>query len=149
MTTKLDTLSNDSRPDQRRKLLGRGPGSGRGKTCTRGHKGMGARSGCKKRHGYIGGGVPLHKRMPTRGFSNERFRKRLDTINLGMIDKIYEEGETVNLETLRQKGYLKGKSHGIKVLAEGKLTKKVNFQIEALSEGAREQLTQLKVEFNV
>ncbi|MCH9608717.1 MAG: 50S ribosomal protein L15 [Chlamydiales bacterium] len=149
MTTKLDTLTNSSRPKKRRKLLGRGPGSGKGKTSGRGQKGMGARSGCKKRHGYIGGGVPLHKRLPTRGFSNARFRKRLDVINLGMIDSIYEDGEVVSLETLREKGHFKGKSFGIKILAEGELTKTVSFEVKAISQGAREKLKKMKIETNV
>ncbi len=149
MITKLEFLTNPQRPAKRRKLLGRGPGSGKGKTCGRGHKGMGSRSGYKTRQGYIGGGVPLHKSSPTRGFSNERFKKRLDTVNLAMIEAIYNEGETVSLETLREKGYLKGRSHGLKILAEGELTKKVAFKIEAISKGAREKVKKLKVDINI
>ncbi|MFN0065827.1 MAG: 50S ribosomal protein L15, partial [Chlamydiales bacterium] len=106
----------------------------------RGHKGMGARSGYKTRHGYIGGGVPLHRRVPTRGFSNGRFTCRFDVINLEQIEEIYQDGEEVSLETLRQKGYLKGSSNGVKVLGKGELTKKVSFKIERISEGARAKL---------
>jgi len=145
MSLKLQSLSNVSRGWKRRKLLGRGPGSKRGKTCGRGQKGMGARSGCKKRLGYIGGGVPLHKRVPTRGFSNARFACKLDVINLAQIDVIYKDGETVSLESLREKGFLKGRSNGIKVLANGTLSKKVTFQVEGFSEGAKEKLKEVGI----
>ncbi|MCP5469689.1 MAG: 50S ribosomal protein L15 [Chlamydiales bacterium] len=137
MSIKLEALENISRPKKRRKLLGRGPGSGRGKTSGRGQKGMGARSGYKTRQGYIGGGVPLHKKVPTRGFSNAKFTCRFDVINLEQIEKIYEDGETVSAETLREKGYLKKSTNGLKVLGKGELTKKVKFKIERISESAR------------
>src|ERR1700722_4703610 len=96
----LDNLKNTTRPSKKRKLLGRGVGCKKGKTCGRGHKGSGARSGYKSRYGAIGGGVPLHKRLPTRGFSNAKFKRSFDVINLGEIESIYKEGETVSLETL-------------------------------------------------
>jgi large subunit ribosomal protein L15 len=129
MTLKLNSLQNISRPYKRRIIVGRGPGSKRGKTCRRGQKGMGARSGYQTRQGWEGGGVPLFKRLPTRGFSNARFSCKLDVINLSQIDKLYKE-----------KRFLKGCSHGIKVLGEGTLTKKVSFQVEALSQSAKEKL---------
>lgn len=137
---KLESLANTSRPHKRRKLRGRGPGSKLGKTSGRGQKGMGARSGYQTRPGYVGGGVPLHKRIPTRGFSNARFACKLDVVNLGQIDLLYKDGEIVNLETLKEKGFLKGQSHGIKVLSSGKLSKKVSFQVEAFSIEAKEKL---------
>jgi len=140
MIMKLESLQNVSRPYKRRIVVGRGPGSRRGKTCRRGQKGMGARSGYQTRQGWEGGGVPLFKRLPTRGFSNARFSCKLDVINLSQIDKLYKNGETVSLETLKEKGFLKGCSHGIKVLGDGTLTKKVTFQVEALSQSAKEKL---------
>lgn len=140
MSIKLEALENVSRPKKRRKLLGRGPGSGKGKTCGRGQKGMGARSGYKTRQGYIGGGVPLHKRVPTRGFSNASFTCKFDVVNLEQIEKIYNDGETVSVETLREKGYIKNSSNGIKVLGKGELTKKVTFKIERISNSAREKV---------
>ncbi len=142
---KLESLENSSRPYKRRIIVGRGPGSRRGKTSCRGQKGMGARSGYQTRQGYEGGGVPLFKRLPTRGFSNERFRRRLDVINLDQIEKLFQEGETVSLETLREKNFLKGSSHGIKVLGNGNLTKKVNLQVEAVSESAKDKLKNLGI----
>ncbi|MEZ5315460.1 MAG: 50S ribosomal protein L15 [Chlamydiales bacterium] len=137
---KLALLKNTSRKQKRSKLLGRGPGSKRGKTCGRGHKGMGARSGYTKRLGYIGGGVPLHKTVPTRGFSNFRFAKKLHAINLKQINAMYDEGEIVNLETLKAKGFIKGQSNGVKVLADGELLKKVSFQVESFSYGAKKKI---------
>lgn len=142
MTLTMETLQNVSRPKKKRKLLGRGPGSKKGKTSGRGVKGMGARSGYKARHGYEGGGVPLHRKVPTRGFSNAQFRVELDVINLAQIEAIFKDGETVSLETLQNKGYLKGPSHGIKVLGNGKLTKKVIFQVEGISESAKQKLNE-------
>ncbi len=140
MTTKLESLQNTSRPYHRRKTLGRGAGSRSGKTSGRGHKGAGSRSGYKSRQGYIGGGVPMHRRMPTRGFSNARFACRLDAINLDQIEAYYKDGETVNLETLREKGLIKTNSHGVKILGNGELKKKVKLQVEGVSQGAKEKL---------
>ena len=140
MTLKLDSLKNSSRPAKRRIIVGRGPGSRRGKTSRRGQKGMGARSGYQTRQGHEGGGVPLFKRLPTRGFTRGRFLRRLDVINLDLIERLFKDGEIVSLESLREKGYIKGNSHGVKVLGNGTLTKKVTFQVEALSESAKEKL---------
>lgn len=140
MIIALESLKNTTRPSKKRKTLGRGSGSRRGKTSGRGHKGAGSRSGYKTRARYIGGGVPLHKRLPTRGFSNARFARRLDGINIGEIDACYQDGETVSLETLREKGLIKRCSNGIKILGSGELTKKVKFQVEGISSGAIEKL---------
>jgi large subunit ribosomal protein L15 len=140
VTFKLENLKNTTRPHRRRIVLGRGPGSRRGKTSGRGQKGMGARSGYQTRQGYEGGGVPLFKRLPTRGFTRGRFLRRLDVINLDMIDKLYKDGETVSLETLRDKGYIKGVSHGLKILGNGTLTKKISIKAEAFSESAKKKL---------
>lgn len=137
---KLEQLSNSTRPYKRRKLLGRGPGSGSGKTSGRGVKGAGSRSGYRVRAGKEGGGVPLFRRVPTRGFSNARFAKKLDCINLDKIDALYKEGEVVSLETLIEKGCFSARSHGVKVLGKGSLTKKLNFQVESFSASAKKKL---------
>lgn len=137
---KLESLKNTSRPYKRRKLLGRGVGCKRGKTCGRGHKGDGSRSGHKQRYGNIGSGVPLHRKVPTRGFSHVRFAKRLDVVNLDQIEAVFEAGDTVSLESLKQKGFIRGASYGVKVLGNGTLTKKVKFDVAAISESAKEKL---------
>ncbi len=149
MTTQLHELQNATRPYKRRKLLGRGIGSKSGKTCGRGHKGAGSRSGYKRRAGHIGGGVPLHKATPTRGFSNAPFQTRYDVINFIHINEWFEDGETVSVETLQAKGLLKGASNGLKVLATGELKKKVSFRVEALSKTAKETIEKLKLECNI
>ena len=147
MSLKLENLKNSERPKKRRKLLGRGPGSKRGKTCGRGQKGMGARSGYKTRPGYIGGGARLHMRLPTRGFSNASFTCRYDTINLCQIEKLYSDGETVSAKTLKEKGFVKKLStNGVKILGSGELTKKVKFQVSRITDGAREKIKDHEIE---
>src|SRR6202035_5633980 len=96
----LGNLKNSTRPAKNVKRVGRGLGSGLGKTCGRGEKGAGARSGYKRRHTYEGGQFRMFMKMPIRGFSNARFRKEYEAINLGQIDKLFENGEEVNLGTL-------------------------------------------------
>lgn len=124
MTT-LGTLSNGSRGRQGIKRVGRGPGSGIGKTCGRGIKGAGARSGYKRRHGYEGGQMRLFQKLPTRGFTRGRFAERRESVNLDEIDRVYQEGEVVSLETLRQKGFIERRCAGVKILSRGSLTKKL------------------------
>ena len=145
----LSTLKNTSRPKQKVQRVGRGIGSGRGKTCGRGEKGAGSRSGYKRRYTYEGGQFRMFMKMPERGFSNVRFRKAYDVVNLEQIDRMYEDGEVVNLQTLAARGYLSGKTYGIKVLGKGELTKKVTLEIHDLSESAREKLQQANIVFTI
>lgn len=145
----LHSLKNSSRPFKRRKIVGRGMGSGRGKMSTRGHKGAGSRAGWKSRARYEGGQLPLYRKLPGRGFSNTRFQKKLDAINLGQIDMLFADGDVVNLQTLHDAGFLSGTSHGIKILSEGTLTKKVRIEANAISKKAEEKLTQAKVSYTI
>jgi len=146
---RLHGLANSSRPSKRRKRVGRGPGSKIGKTCGRGVKGAGARSGYKSRARYEGGQLPLYRKLPVRGFSRAGFQRKFGTVNLSDIDGAFEDGETVNLETLREKGFLKSPQHGLKILGNGELTKKVTVEAHAYSEGARAKLTAQGLTFNV
>lgn len=126
-----------------RKKIGRGPGSGHGKTSTRGHKGDKARGSSKV--GFEGGQTPMHRRLPkqrglgvgltSRGFNNGRYKTHYEIVNLGVIEGKYEAGETVNAETLKAKGLVRG-SLPVKVLAEGALTKKLTVQVAKLSASA-------------
>ncbi|SCA63554.1 50S ribosomal protein L15 [Chlamydiales bacterium SCGC AG-110-P3] len=141
----LHSLKDESRGRQARMRVGRGMGSGKGKTSGRGQKGQGARSGYKRRYGKEGGQFPLYLKLPTRGFSRVRFRKELHTINVGQIEDMImagalKETDTINLELLRSVGYISGKSHGLKVLGDGELTKAVHIEAQAVSSGAREKL---------
>lgn len=127
---------------KRRKRVGRGSGSGLGKTCGRGTKGAGSRSGYKRRHGSEGGGAPLYMRLPTKGFSRGAFRKeKVVIVNLEKLDQRFEEGDEVNIESLRQKGLCKrGSNVQVKVLAKGELRKKLSIALHAISKSAREKL---------
>ncbi len=136
----LSTLSNDARGRQSRRRVGRGQGSGLGKTCGRGEKGAGSRSGYKRRYTYEGGQFRTHMKLPIRGFSQARFRKPLHVINLGQIEEIFQDGETVNLATLRQKGFISGESHGVKILGDGEISRKVNLEVNAASKSAQEKI---------
>ena len=139
--TDLSKLSNSSKPPKRRRRVGRGTATGVGKTCGRGVKGAGARSGYKRRHTYIGGGLRLFQRLPQRGFTRGRWQKRLDIVNLADIDKFFADGETVNRESLEKHGFINQNSHGIKILGKGKLSKKIAaFEVDAVSASARAQI---------
>lgn len=145
----LHSLKNDTRPKVKRKRVGRGLGSGLGRTCGRGQKGMGARAGCKRRDGREGGQMPLHMKTPIRGFSHARFRCPYHVVNLWQLQEIFEDGQEVTLKTLRERGVIRGESYGLKILGEGELTKKVRIEAQAISAGAREKLQQQKIAFVV
>lgn len=147
--TKLHELKNTTKEVKVRKRVGRGIGSGLGKTCGRGEKGRGSRSGCVSRAGYEGGQFRLYMKLPIRGFSNVRFQHRLTPINLSQIDKLYQNGEVVSVETLRNYGLVNGKVHGIKILGNGELTKKVTLEVHAISGSAREKLQMAKIKFTL
>jgi len=143
----LNTLQDTSRPHQNTRRKGRGPGCGKGKTCGRGEKGAGSRSGYKRRLTYEGGQFRTFMKMPIRGFSNARFAKRLESINLDQIQELFVDGEVVNAITLAEKGFVSGKIHGIKILGNGELTRKVTIEVDALSNAAREKLQHAKISF--
>lgn len=137
----LNTLTNCCRPKKNRKRVGRGTGSGSGKTCGRGEKGAGSRSGYKRRLGYEGGQFRLYMKLPERGFNNTRFRTEYEVINLGQIDSVFNDGDVVNVETLAERGLINGcKRTLIKLLGDGELTKKVTIEVHAASESAKQKL---------
>jgi large subunit ribosomal protein L15 len=137
----LSTLKNTSRPKKKVQRIGRGIGSKRGATSGRGGKGDSARQGYKKRFGYEGGQVPLYRKLPIRGFTRGRFIKHTHAISLATLERNYQDGETVNIATLREKGLIPRKvPGGIKILANGELTKKVNIEAKHFSEAARAKL---------
>lgn len=143
----LGSLKDVSRERKARIRVGRGPGSGKGKTCGRGEKGAGSRSGYKRRYGYEGGQFRMFMKLPIRGFSNARFAKEFETVNLDQIERMFEEGEVVNRKTLIERGFLRGKGHGLKILGKGEIKKKVTIEADAISAGAREKLQQAKIAF--
>lgn len=125
------------------KRVGRGIGSGLGKTSGRGAKGAKSRSGYKRRYGNEGGNVPSHQKFPKRGFTRGHFFEELNVINLDRIDELFGDGDLVNSQTLRDKGYLKKIEARLKVLGRGKLTKKVRLECSAMSKTARDKLDTL------
>ena len=145
----LHSLENSSRPFKRRRRVGRGIGSGVGKTCGRGVKGAGARSGWKSRARYEGGQIPLYRKLPERGFTRGKFLRRLDSINLDQVEKLFNNGDMVNIESLKRVGYLKGESHGVKLLGRGELTKKLSFEVAGVSTAADEKLKALGCSYTI
>jgi large subunit ribosomal protein L15 len=147
--TRMDDLFNWTRPDPRSKRVGRGQGSGLGKTCGRGQKGRGARSGCVSRAGYEGGQFRTFMKLPIRGFNNAEFRTEYQVINLDQINSIYSDGETVNMVTLIEKGFLSNANQPLKILGSGELTKKVVVHADAISASAKEKLLKANIEIHL
>ncbi len=147
---KLSELKNTSTTRRNFQRKGRGPGSGRGKTSSRGHKGQGARSGYRRRYGHEGGQKRLYKTLPTRGFTRGRFFEEHYIINLAMIEKMFNDGDVVNYQSLKERGLAKRRlPGGIKILAYGELTKKVKIEANHFSESAVKKLEEKKVEYKV
>ena len=136
---KLHTLAPNEGATKERKRLGRGVGSGTGKTSGKGHKGQNARSGGGVRPGFEGGQLPLFRRLPKRGFSNAPFKVRYATINLSDLNR-FEDGALVTPEILKEIGLVKNQLDGIKVLGNGTLEKKVNVKAHKFSSVAKEQI---------
>lgn len=124
------------------KRLGRGIGSGLGKTSGKGHKGQWARSGGGVRPGFEGGQMPLVRRIPKRGFNNI-YRKEYSIVNIGALNDRFEDGEIVNAQSLLEKGVLsKIEAYGVKVLGNGELTKKITVQANKFTESAAQKIEQ-------
>jgi large subunit ribosomal protein L15 len=121
-----------------KKRVGRGPGSGHGKTSGRGEKGQKSRSGFHRMLGFEGGQMPLHRRLPKRGFTNI-FKKVNAVVNVSDLER-FDNGATVDESALRQAGLVKGQKDGIKILGDGKLTKKLTVHATKFSESARRQI---------
>ena len=118
---------------------GRGPGSGNGKTAGKGHKGQNARSGGGVRPGFEGGQLPLYRKLPKRGFKN-RFATHYAIVNVGTLNARYEDGATVTLENLMEKGVINKALDGLKVLGDGELTKKLTVEAAVFSATAKEKI---------
>ena len=134
--------------NKKKKMLGRGQGSGHGTTSGKGNKGQKARSGGKTYVGFEGGQMPLYRRLAQRGFSNYPFKKTFQIVNLSEIDKRFNEGETVDEVSLFDKGLIKGRKKSgafqadfpVKILGNGVLSKKLKFKIGTMSASAREKI---------
>ena len=120
------------------KRIGRGHGSGWGKTAGKGHKGQKARSGGSIRPGFEGGQMPLQRRIPKRGFNNI-FAKKIVSVNVGSLE-VFEDGAEVTAAALIEKGIIKKEYDGVKILAGGKLSKKLDVKASAFSETAKQKI---------
>ncbi len=135
---KLHELSPAPGSKQKPKRIGRGHGSGWGKTAGKGHKGQKARSGGGVRPGFEGGQMPLQRRVPKRGFNNI-FAKKIVSINVASLNR-FDDGSTVDAKSLIEAGIIKKEYDGIKILSNGNLTKKLNVKANAFSESARQKI---------
>ena len=122
-----------------RKRVGRGPGSGHGKTASRGSKGAKSRSGFRFKRGFEGGQTPLHRRVPKRGFHNP-FRVEYAVVNLDTLGEAFEAGTAVTPELLRERGLVRQKRALIKVLGRGDVTKKLTVRAHKFSETAAQKI---------
>jgi large subunit ribosomal protein L15 len=121
-----------------RKKVGRGPGSGMGKTSTRGHKGLKARSGGNVRPGFEGGQMPIYRRLPKRGFFNI-FKTNNAVLNVRDLDR-FEDGATIDVDVLREAGLVKGQVDGAKILGQGEITKKFSVKNILVSKTAKDKI---------
>lgn len=134
----LSQLSPAEGSKKTRNRVGRGHGSGNGKTAGRGHDGQNSRSGGGVKPGFEGGQMPLYRRLPKRGFTN-RNSLRIVGINLSMLDK-FEDGSTVTVANLIEAGIVKNPRDGVKILGNGEITKKLVVQANAFSASAKEKI---------
>lgn len=135
----LHTLKPNPGSKHRKRRVGNGESSGLGKTCGKGNKGQKARSGASIRPGFEGGQMPLHRRLPKKGFNNTRFRDKIQAVNLSQLEAKFEEGTEVNENTLRAVGLVQGTCDAVKLLGNGELTKKLTIIVDLASASAREK----------
>ena len=133
---KLNELQRNIGATPAKKRVGRGPGSGLGKTAGRGENGQKSRSGASIPAWFQGGQTPLYRRVPKRGFNNARFRTEYATINLSDLNKYFNDGEEVTPEILKEKGIIKQQLCGVKVLGNGELEKKLTIKANRFSSSA-------------
>jgi large subunit ribosomal protein L15 len=135
----LDKLKPADRSKFKKKRVGRGPGSGLGKTSGRGHKGAQSRSGYSFKRGFEGGQMPLHRRVPKRGFTNI-FRTEFDVVNLDQLEAAFDAGAVVTVETLREHGLVGSRKSLVKILGRGELTKALTVHAHKFSGKAAEKV---------
>ena len=123
------------------KRIGRGQGSGHGKTSGRGHKGSGSRPGSFTRATYEGGQMPLFRRIPKRGFNNYNFAKTYEIVNLKQLDIFFEDGATVDVDTLFKAGLVNDTKSKIKILGDGELSKKLQVSANKFSKSAEKKIS--------
>ena len=138
MPYNLSTIRAPKKANENKKRVGRGMGSGMGKTSTRGHKGQGSRSGSRQKRGFEGGQMPLHRRLPKRGFTNI-FRTEYQVVNLADLANLGEK--EITPELLRKSRLVKGKNSLIKVLGDGELKGAITVHAHKFSKSAQEKIS--------
>ena len=136
---KLNELSAAPGSVKERKRIGRGAGSGNGKTAGKGHKGQKARAGHGMRPGFEGGQMPLQRRIPKRGFNNI-FAKEIAAVNVGTLNARFEDGASIDAAALIEAGIINKSCDGVKILSNGKLEKKLTVKANAFSQAAKEKI---------
>ena len=136
----LNSLTNTPGARERRKRVGRGCGSGMGKTSTKGQKGQASRKGHKHKLGFEGGQMPLVRRLPKRGFNNARFNDKALAVNVADLEKKFEAGAEITIEALAKAGFIDNKQPKIKILGNGELTKKFTVKGVPVSASAKEKI---------
>ena len=137
---KLHELSPAENSTKKAYRKGRGPGSGNGKTAGKGHKGQNARSGGGVRPGFEGGQLPLYRKLPKRGFNNDRFGLKYAIVNVKSLNEEFNDGDTVDCEALLAKRLISKSYDGVKVLGRGELTKKLTVKAAVFSASAKEKI---------
>ena len=136
----IHEITNKAGKYKSRKRIGRGPGSGVGKTSGRGHKGAGSRAGSKSRAHFEGGQMTWVRRLPKRGFTNVNFRQQYHVVNIGLLDARMDDGADVNVQVLSELGIIRDTKFPLKVLGDGDCTKKLNIAAAKCSESAKSKI---------
>ena len=139
MAISLNSVRPNKGSTHKKKRVGRGPGSGRGKTAARGEKGQKSRSGYSAKIGFEGGQMPLHRRLPKRGFTNI-FKKRWLEVSIGSLDRHFGADEEVTPELLHERGVIKKAKHDVVVLGNGELSKALRISAHRFTKSAREKI---------
>src|SRR5215207_2922974 len=138
----LSTVHHGVHKRKKKKRVGRGPGSGHGKTAGRGHKGQYASAGAHLPFPvFEGGQMQLFRRIPKRGFSNARFQDEFAVVNVGDLDRVFQDGDTVDQAALKKAGLAKGPVDGVRILGQGELTKRLTVRAHHFSRSAAEKIT--------
>ena len=136
---KLHDVNQGIQKHRKRRRIGRGPGSGHGKTSGRGHKGAKSRAGYSRHPVFQGGAMPLVRRIPKRGFNN-RWALLVREINVGQLEALFDDGAEVSPEILRERSIINGRYDVLKILGDGELTKKLKISAHRFSKSAREKI---------
>lgn len=136
----IDDVHRGIKKNKKKKRVGRGPGSGHGKTSSRGENGYGSRSGSSRRMSFEGGQTPLAMRVAKRGFNNKQFAKKVAIVNVAALEQAFEAGTEITPEVLAEKGLAKGRFDQVKILGNGDLTKKFTVSAHLFSASAESKI---------